>query len=286
MKQLLYLSFSLILWLSSCAPKPLDPNKPVYVKISTTMGDVTVMLYDDTPLHRDNFIRLCQANTYEGMLFHRIIKDFVVQGGDPESKAHQIGVVYGDGDGGYTVPAEILPNHFNKRGALIDAKEIDADNPERASAGTQFCFVQGKKLTDEELDEKEARINEIRRNWLYYKFRKALQQEHPLPAVEAGAALSATDSLQIDSLTNLWHVEALIRVEDTLAQLGRATIPADRREIYKTLGGVPHLDGSVTIFGEVTEGLDIVEKMSLVKTDKHDRPLHDVMIKSTKVFQP
>lgn len=285
MKQLVFLSFSLILWLSSCASKTLDPDKPVYVKISTTMGDVTVMLYDDTPLHRDNFIRLCQSDTYEGMLFHRIIKDFVVQGGDPESKAHEPGVIYGDGDGGYTVPAEIRPNHFNKRGALIDAKEIDADNPERASAGTQFCFVQGKKLTDRELDEKEARINEIRRNWLYYKFRKALQQEHPLPAAAAGAALTAADSLKIDSLANLWHVEALIRVEDTLAQLGRATIPADRREIYKTIGGVPHLDGSVTIFGEVTEGLDIVEKMSLVKTDKHDRPLRDVMIKSTKVFQ-
>lgn len=249
------------------------------------MGDVTVLLYDDTPLHRDNFIRLCQSGEYEGMLFHRIIKDFVVQGGDPESKARRPGVVYGDGDGGYTVPAEILPNHFNKRGALIDAKEIDADNPERASAGTQFCFVQGKKLTDRELDEKEARINEIRRNWLYYKFRKALQNEHPLPVVDSTKTLSVADSLHIDSLTNRWHIEALIRVEDTLAQLGRAVIPADRREVYKTIGGVPHLDGSVTIFGEVTEGFDIVEKMSLVKTDKHDRPLHDVVIKSTKVFQ-
>lgn len=285
MKQLLFLSCCLILWLSSCGSPTLDPAKPVYVKIRTTLGDVTVLLYDDTPLHRDNFIRLCQSGEYEGMLFHRIIQDFVVQGGDPESKAHQPGVVYGDGDGGYTVPAEILPNHFNKRGALIDAKEIDADNPERASAGTQFCFVQGKKLTDQELDEKEARINEIRRNWLYYKFRKALQNEHPLPVVDSTKTLSAADSLHIDSLTNLWHVEALIRVEDTLARLGRATIPADRREIYKTIGGVPHLDGSVTIFGEVTEGFDIVEKMSLVKTDKHDRPLHDVMIKSTKVFQ-
>ena len=92
-----------------------------------------------------------------------------MQGGDPESIAHEPGVLYGDGYGGYTVPAEILPNHFNKRGALIDAKDIDAINPERASAGTQFCFVQGKVLNDEELAQKEARINEIRRNWLYYK---------------------------------------------------------------------------------------------------------------------
>lgn len=249
----------------------MDPNKPVYVKIKTTMGDVTVMLYDDTPLHRDNFIKLCQSDEYEGMLFHRVIKEFVVQGGDPASKAHEPGALYGDGDGGYTVPAEIVPGHFNKKGVLIDAKEIDAVNPERASAGTQFCFVQGKVLNDQELAEKEARINEIRRNWLYYKFRDELKKQEP--------------SLTADSLENELHARASILLEDTLAVLGPVVIPADRREIYKTLGGVPHLDGSVTIFGEVVEGFDIVEKISLVKTDKNDRPLRDVMIKSTKVFQ-
>lgn len=255
----------------SCHSGAIDPAKPVYVTIRTTMGDVTVKLYDDTPLHRDNFIQLCQSGEYEGMLFHRIIKDFVVQGGDPTSKAHEPGVLYGDGDGGYTVPAEIIPAHFNKRGALIDAKEPDNVNPERASAGTQFCFVQGKKLTNEELAEKEARINEIRRNWFYYSFVKQLVKENP--------------ALAADSLAIELHTQASILVEDTLAILGPVTIPAEQREIYKTIGGVPHLDGSVTIFGEVVEGFDIVEKMSLVKTDKNDRPLHDVMIKSTKVFQ-
>lgn len=260
-----------LLLLGSCRSGTLDADKPVYVTICTTMGNVTVLLYDDTPLHRDNFIRLCQSGDYEGMLFHRIIKDFVVQGGDPASKAHTPGAVYGDGDGGYTVPAEIIPAHFNKRGALIDAKEPDNVNPARASAGTQFCFVQGKKLTDEELAEKEARINEIRRNWLYYTFRDRLTKENP--------------ALAADSLADELHMQASILVEDTLAALGPATIPPDRREVYKTLGGVPHLDGSVTIFGEVVEGFDIVEKMSEVKTDKNDRPLHDVMIKSTEVFQ-
>lgn len=267
----LFLLFTSLSFLISCQSGTLDPTKPVYVTIRTTMGDVTVQLYDDTPLHRDNFIKLCQSGEYEGMLFHRIIKDFVVQGGDPASKAHEPGVLYGDGDGGYTVPAEIIPTHFNKRGALIDAKEPDDVNPARASAGTQFCFVQGKKLTDQELDEKEARINEIRRNWFYYTFRDRLIKENP--------------ALAADSLTDRLHIEASILVEDTLAALGPVTIPAEHREVYKTIGGVPHLDGSVTIFGEVVEGFDIVEKMSLVKTDKNDRPLHDVMIKSTKVFQ-
>ncbi len=258
-----------LLLFTACAEKPLDPNKPVYVTVKTTMGDVTVVLYDDTPLHKENFIRLCQANAYEGLLFHRVIKEFVMQGGDPESIAHEPGVLYGEGYGGYTVPAEILPNHFNKRGALIDAKEIDADNPERASAGTQFCFVQGKVLNDEELAQKEARINEIRRNWLYYKLRKELTQQDP--------ALAA-DSVALDS-------QVAILLEDTLAAMGPYVIPADRREIYKTIGGVPHLDGSVTIFGEVVEGFDVVEKVTLMKTDKNDRPLTDVIIKGTKVFQ-
>ena len=102
MKRQIFSLFLLLLTLVACGDKPLDPNKPVYVKIKTTMGDVTVLLYDDTPLHRDNFIKLCQSNEYEGMLFHRVIKEFVVQGGDPESKAHEPGVLYGDGDGGYT----------------------------------------------------------------------------------------------------------------------------------------------------------------------------------------
>ena len=278
MKRQIFSLFLLLLTLVACGDKPLDPNKPVYVKIKTTMGDVTVLLYDDTPLHRDNFIKLCQSNEYEGMLFHRVIKEFVVQGGDPESKAHEPGALYGDGDGGYTVPAEILPNHFNKKGALIDAKEIDAVNPERASLSVAAIDMMkllldavGGRFQDKELAEKEARINEIRRNWLYYKFRDELKKQDP--------------SLAADSLENELHARASILVEDTLAVLGPVVIPAERREIYKTIGGVPHLDGSVTIFGEVVEGFDIVEKISVVKTDKNDRPLHDVMIKSTKVFQ-
>ena len=112
MKRQIFSLFLLLLTLVACGDKPLDPNKPVYVKIKTTMGDVTVLLYDDTHLHRDNFIKLCQSNEYEGMLLHRVIKEFVVQGGDPESKAHEPGALYGDGDGGYTVPAEILPNRL------------------------------------------------------------------------------------------------------------------------------------------------------------------------------
>lgn len=251
----------------SCKEKSLDPLKPVYVTIATTMGDVTVLLYEDTPLHRDNFIKLCQSDEYKDVLFHRIIKEFVVQGGDPASKAHQPGVLYGDGDGGYTIPAEIQPDHLNKRGALIDAKESDEVNPGRASAGTQFCFIQGKIWNDDELDAIESRMDNTRRKWLYYKFLKEEKDKNP----------SKTPS----DLEN----EVLLRIEDTLAICGPIVISPAHREIYKTTGGAPHLDGSVTIFGEVVEGLEIVEKMSCVETDKNDRPLKDIIIKSTRVFQ-
>lgn len=257
-------------WLlvSACSNPALKPGEPVYVTITSTLGDVTVKLYDDTPLHRDNFIKLCQENAYEGVLFHRIIKDFVVQGGDPTSVAHEPGVLYGDGDGGYTVPAEILPNHFNKRGALIDAKEIDDVNPERASAGTQFCYIQGKRWTDAGLDSMEVRINQIRKNWLVSVFKHRLVKEQP----------------ELKDKAEELEAAALKLTEDTLAVLPPMTIPVEHREVYKNWGGSPHLDGSVSIWGEVVEGFDIVEKMSLVPTDKNDRPLEDVIILKTKVF--
>lgn len=270
MKQFFFILTTLLVLLPGCHEKALDPAKPVYVTIRTTMGDVTVLLYDDTPLHKENFIKLCQSNEYEGVIFHRVIKDFVVQGGDPSSKERVPGKMYGDG-GQYTVPAEIRPNHFNKRGALIDAKEGDDVNWERASDGTQFCFVQGSVLDDEDLDKRETRINEFRRNWLYYKFRAQLKSENPTLADEANE----------DQL----HTQASIMVADTLDVLGPYIIPQEHRQVYKTIGGTPHLDGMVTIFGEVTEGLDIVEKISLVETDENDRPVNDVIIKSTKVFQ-
>ncbi|MDF9830618.1 peptidylprolyl isomerase [Parabacteroides sp. PF5-6] len=275
MKNLLSLLVLLIL-MTGCAQKqkPLDPNKPVYVTVKTSMGDVTVVLYDDTPLHKDNFIKLCQENTYDGVLFHRIVKDFVVQGGDPKSKEREEGVRYGSYSGGYTVPAEILPHYFNKRGVLLDAKKGDDTNPERASAGTQFCFMQGKVMTDEELNAAEVRINDIRRNWLYHKIKKELIEANASLAEEANAELLET--------------EVSVKLMDTLEDLGPYVIPEDRREVYRTIGGAPHLDGSVTIFGEVVEGLDVVEKMSLVETEGAEHfnwPKEPVWVISTKVFQ-
>ena len=255
---------------ASSAEKPAD-NQKTYVTVHTNQGDFTLMLYDDTPVHRDNFIRLCKDGTYEGVLFHRVIKDFLIQGGDPQSKERIPGKGYGDGDGGYVVYNEILPDHFCKKGALIDAKLGDDVNPTRMSAGTQFCVVQGKTFTDEQLDATEARMNEWHKNHLYHLARYELMLENPeLSKIENGDLLNA---------------KARERAEKQYAEQGKVTISPERREVYKTIGGTPHLDGTVTIIGELVEGQDIVEKITLMKTDEMDRPLSDVVILSTEVFK-
>lgn len=255
---------------ASSAEKPAD-NQKTYVTVHTNQGDFTLMLYDDTPVHRDNFIRLCKDGTYEGVLFHRVIKDFLIQGGDPQSKERIPGKGYGDGDGGYVVYNEILPDHFCKKGALIDAKLGDDVNPTRMSAGTQFCVVQGKTFTDEQLDATEARMNEWHKNHLYHLARYELMLENSeLSKIENGDLLNA---------------KARERAEKQYVEQGKVIISPERREVYKTIGGTPHLDGTVTIFGELVEGQDIVEKITLMKTDEMDRPLSDVVILSTEVFK-
>lgn len=248
-----------------------EAGPKTYVSVSTSEGDFTLWLYDDTPLHRDNFIRLCNDSTFIGTIFHRCIKDFLIQGGDPQSKERIPGKGYGDGDGGFCVNAEILPNHFCKRGALIDAKLGSDVNPTRMSAGTQWCVVQGRTFTDEDLDKTEDRLNAWEKNHLYHYARYELMLEDPsLSEIENGDLLNA---------------KARERAEKMYAENGRLTISPERREWYKTHGGTPHLDGSVTIFGEIVDGQDAVEKITLMPTDEMDRPLKDVVVLSTRVWQ-
>lgn len=136
--------------------------KPKMVKIETTMGDIKVMLYNETPLHRDNFLKLVAQKFYNNTLFHRVIKNFMIQAGDPDSKTAPIGERLGAGDVGYTIPAEIVfPKFCHKRGALAAARQADEINPERASSGCQFYIVEGKTLNDQELDEAEERLNRM-----------------------------------------------------------------------------------------------------------------------------
>ncbi|MCX2452916.1 peptidylprolyl isomerase [Pedobacter sp. PLR] len=191
--------------------------KHQYVRLKTDQGECIIMLYNETPLHRDNFLKLTKKGIFNGTLFHRVIKDFMIQGGDPDSKNAKPGQQLGEGSVGYTVPAEFRDSLFHKKGVLAAARD---NNPEKASSGSQFYLVQGRKFTDEELD----------------------------------------------------------RTETTRL---KAKIPAYQREVYKTIGGVPHLDRNYTVYGEVVQGIDLIDQVAAVSTDKNDRPNADVKMTIT-----
>lgn len=202
------------------------------VLIETSMGDIKIVLYDETPLHRDNFLKLVEENFYDGILFHRVIKDFMIQGGDPYSKSENSGLQLGTGGVGYTVPAEIVfPKYYHKRGALAAARQADFVNPEKASSGCQFYIVKGRNFSDDELDMLETRVSQ---------------------------GLSTQEKFRYSE---------------------------EQRRIYKTFGGTPHLDGQYTVFGEVIEGFDVLQKISEVATGKGDRPVEDVKILKMKIVK-
>jgi cyclophilin family peptidyl-prolyl cis-trans isomerase len=198
------------------------------VLLQSNYGDIVVRLYDSTPLHRDNFLKLVKTGYYDSVLFHRVIQNFMIQSGDPNSKQAKPGEPLGNGGPGYTIPAEFRPTIFHKKGVIAAARMGDNVNPEKASSGSQFYIVQGKIFTDAGLDSVETfRLN------------------------------------------------------------GRK-IPPEQREVYKTIGGTPHLDQGYTVFGEVVKGLDVVDKIAAVQTSKatdRDRPLEDVKIIKAKLIK-
>lgn len=200
------------------------------VELVTDSGTIRIALYNETPLHRDNFLKHVQNGDYNGVLFHRVIKNFMVQAGDLASKTAKVGQMLGDTPEAYSIPAEIcFPKLYHKRGALAAAREGDNVNPERASSSTQFYIVWGQKFSDQQLEWAQSRIDKY------------------------------TD--------------------------GKAKLTPELCETYKTLGGTPHLDGSYTVFGEVLEGLAIVEKIQYAATDDNDRPINDIRIVSAKVVK-
>ena len=224
MKKLLILSSLIFLSVISFSQQEVKIKKKDRrkdVELVTNYGNIVLRLNDSTPLHRDNFIRLVKTGYYDSVLFHRVINRFMIQSGDPESKHAEKGQPLGNGGPKYTIPAEFRVTLFHRKGVLAAARDGDDVNPEKASSGSQFYIVQGKKFTDAGLDSVET-----------YRLK------------------------------------------------GRK-IPADQREVYKTIGGTPHLDQGYTVFGEVVSGLDVVDTIAAVPTSKEedrDRPLEDVRI--------
>lgn len=196
------------------------PQKNSLVLISTVYGNIKLSLYNETPKHRDNFLKLVKSGMYDSTIFHRIIKDFMIQGGDPDSKNASPGVALGEGGLGYTIPAEFIPSLIHKKGVLAAAREGDAVNPDKASSSCQFYIVQGRKFTRAEID-KMLRGKNARRD------------------------------------TKIEYTE-------------------EQYKTYETVGGTPHLDMDYTVFGEVIEGLDVLDKIAAVEKDKRDRPLVDI----------
>lgn len=218
LKRYLFIPFvcTICTFLFLSAPLEAQDEKNVQlIKVETSKGNMLIKLYNETPAHRDNMIKLVKEGFYTNQMFHRVIKDFMVQGGDPHSTDAEKGQRLGSGGPGYTVPAEFHKNLIHKKGALAAARKGDQVNPEQASSGSQFYLVQGRVLTPEEIE--------------------------------------------------------------ILTQRGMATFTEESAEIYMTLGGTPHLDGAYTVFGEVIEGLEIIDIIAASPTDAYNRPLEDVI---------
>lgn len=250
-----------------------DVNKEdVTVKISTTMGDIRVRLYGDTPRHRDNFIKLAKEGFYDGVLFHRVINEFMVQTGDPESKNAPKGKMLGSGDPGYTLEAEfVYPKHFHKRGALAAARQGDQVNPDRRSSGSQFYIVTGKAYGAAQMEQMEAQLQMAQQQGIFQRLvgeNRAKIQEMQRNGDQAGLM-----KLQ----------DELIAITEAEAAENPATLTEEQRKAYSTEGGTPHLDGQYTVFGEVISGMDVVDAIQKVDTDRNDRPTEDVKIISVEV---
>jgi cyclophilin family peptidyl-prolyl cis-trans isomerase len=249
---------------SSSEPKSTKSSNPV-VLIETEYGNIKLILYNETPEHRDNFLKLIEEGFYEDLLFHRVIRNFMIQGGDPNSRTAAAGERLGSGGPDYTLPAEIHPDLFHKKGALAAARMGDNVNPEKRSSGSQFYIVQGTVFTDSQLQENENRINNMKLQNYYFKF---LEEEKE-------KAFEKDETVNMDVLSKT----AQERAEETSRAGERFVFPDNHKEIYKTLGGTPHLDGSYTVFGEVFEGIEVIDKIADQPTDQSSRPIKDIRMK-------
>lgn len=237
------------------------------IKISTTLGDITVRLYDETPLHRDNFLKLVEEGYYNGTIFHRIIRDFMIQGGDPESRTPQAGAQYGTGGPGYTIPAEIQPDLIHKRGALAAARLGDEINPNRESSGSQFYIVWGQVYKEGQLGQLNKQLQQQAEQQVFNN----LVQQH------RQQVMTLRKNRDQEGLMELQN-DLIAQTKAILQEKGNTGLTALQKETYKTTGGTPHLDGQYTVFGEVVEGLDIVEKIQSCQTGRGDRPQQDIFM--------
>ena len=268
---------ALIMVFTACgagSKKSTDMEKRTQVKIETTMGEIVVELYNETPKHRDNFIKLAKEGVYDSTLFHRVIRQFMIQAGDPESKNAADTAQLGSGDVGYTIPAEFVPKFYHKKGALAAARMGDDVNPERASSGCQFYIVTGRKFRESQLLDMAGQKNNARMDTLFNQLaRKHMKEIYKLrKANDQDGLLELQDSLEAQAY-------ALYKEEEPFM------FTPEQVTSYTTIGGAPHLDGSYTVFGKVVSGMETVEKIEGAKTGKADRPVENVRILKATVLE-
>ncbi len=245
-------------------------NEFKMVLISTEFGTMKVKLYNNTPKHGGNFYKLASEGFYDSTLFHRVIGGFMIQGGDPESRHALPGKMLGGGDVNYRITAEINDSLFHKKGALAAARD---NNPDKSSSGCQFYIVQGTVYTDSTLNLMERRINAEAKQKIFMSLINKEENKKLKEKMIAYQQSGKMDSLRL--LTS--QIEPIIESEFSKSKPFKFS--PEKRNAYKTVGGAAHLDGNYTVFGEVTEGLDVIDKLASVPKDQADRPLTDIRMK-------
>lgn len=226
------------------------------VKIETDSGSITIELYNETPLHRDNFLKLAREGYYDGTSFHRVIENFMIQGGDPNSKEGGQGIP-GNGGPGYTIPAEFNPALFHQKGALCAARKGDNVNPEQASSGSQFYLVQGRTFSAEQLKGFEQQINAQLKNNITRAFFTAAENKEYLDRL----VVAKKEANNEEIMAIMEEIEPMI---DAKLDTKRFVYTAEQKTTYETIGGTPHLDLQYTVFGQVVDGLDVIDKIASV----------------------
>lgn len=244
------------------------------VDIKTSVGDIRIRLYGETPKHRDNFLKLVNEGFYNDVLFHRVINQFMIQTGDPESKGAPAGKSLGSGGPGYDIDAEIVyPQYFHKRGALAAARQGDEVNPDRRSSGSQFYIVTGKVYNAGQLGQMEKQLQYQQMQTIFNDLAK--QYRDSIMNMRRNRDQAGLQALQ----------EELVKKTEAEAAKNPMTFTDAQREAYTTVGGTPHLDGTYTVFGEVVEGMDVVAKIETTATGSMDRPKEDIKIISMTIVK-
>lgn len=244
----------------------------VTVEMNTTMGAVRLLLYGDTPRHLKNFVKLVNEGYYNGVLFHRVIRDFMVQTGDPDSRNAAPGQRLGMGSPDYKIDAEIVwPARFHRRGALAAAREGDQVNPEKRSSGSQFYVVTGRKFSEGQLRQMERQMSMAYKQEVFNRL--ASEHRDSIMAMRRNRDQAGLQALQEELAAKTEQITGPDPVKFTPEQI----------EAYTTVGGAPHLDRNYTVFGEVISGMDVIDRIEQVETDSADRPKEDVRVIDMKI---